>query len=498
MTDPAVVDALGVDLRSAGYSVDGVAAFLPDDVNAALGRGVWWPALALTRGVDAAVAPLATIIRLFILGSEEPDELVAQSFPSLTAQALIGAGVLERVSGGLLRASLDIRPHGDDQREYLVISDQDAAMRSGPVAHDHVLGIGGASVSLARAIIREPVGRALDLGTGCGIQALHLDGHCAEIVATDTNDRALRLAAATARINGMSWDLRAGSLFEPVEGERFDLIVSNPPFVVGAGDRDYIYRDSGMAGDALCESLIRGIPDHLNPGGTAQLLANWVIGEGVDWRDRVRGWLDGTGLDAWVVQREAADPIDYISLWLSDAGERPEDSARRGADWLAFFEQAGISAIGMGVITLRAPDEPGRRAPDVVIEEITGAGEEVTGFEAQAFLARRTYLRTTSDDQLMRRRLTTAPVFLEDQSLPGSEGWQRVSATVRRPGGPGAVLGVDEVSRALLAGCRGEVPLGVLIDLLAGHHGVDADALAQAALPVVREAIGRGILYEAE
>ena len=60
------------------------------------------------------------------------------------------------------------------------------------------------------------------------------------------------------------------------------------------------------------------------------------------------------------------------------------------------------------------------------------------------------------------------------------------------------MLGVDEVSRALLAGCRGEVPLGVLIDLLAGHHGVDADALAQAALPVVREAIGRGILYEAE
>lgn len=64
--------------------------------------------------------------------------------------------------------------------------------------------------------------------------------------------------------------------------------------------------------------------------------------------------------------------------------------------------------------------------------------------------------------------------------------------------GPGAVIGVDEVSRALFAGCRGEVPLGVLIDLLAAHHGVDGDALAEAALPVVREAIGRGILYEAD
>jgi hypothetical protein len=60
------------------------------------------------------------------------------------------------------------------------------------------------------------------------------------------------------------------------------------------------------------------------------------------------------------------------------------------------------------------------------------------------------------------------------------------------------VIGVDDVMRALLAGCRGEVPLGMLIDLLAAHHGVDANALAEAALPEVRDAIARGILYQAQ
>ena len=94
--------------------------------------------------------------------------------------------------------------------------------------------------------------------------------------------------------------------------------------------------------------------------------------------------------------------------------------------------------------------------------------------------------------------MSTAPIFLEEQSLPGPDGWQVIGAAVRRPGGPGAVIGVDEVSRALFAGCRGEVPLGTLIELLASFHGVDADALATAALPVVREAIGRGILYQAQ
>ncbi|WP_439032552.1 DUF7782 domain-containing protein [Gordonia terrae] len=497
LTDDSVVDSLGNDLRAAGYTTDGVTGLLGEDVHGALTRGVWWPALAATANVSGESAALATLVRLFLLGSDEPADSVAAAFPDAGVGVLIAHGVLARADDSRLRAKLDIRPHGDDTRDYLVVADQDAAMRSGPVARDHVLGIGGASMSLARAVIREPVGRALDIGTGCGIQALHLDAHCGQIVATDTNPRALALARATARLNGMSWDLRPGSMFEPVAGERFDLIVSNPPFVVGTGSQDYIYRDSGVVGDGLCEQLVRGLPDHLNPGGTAQILANWVIRDGEEWQERVRSWLDGTGLDAWVVQREAADPISYVSLWLSDAGEDEHSAARRGSEWLEWFDEQGIVAIGMGSITARAPEAGEEREPDVVIEEITGAGEEVTGHEAQAFLARRRYLRVTSDEQLLGKRLSVAPVMLEEHSLPGDDGWQQVSAAVRRPGGPGAVLGVDEVSRALMAGCRGQVPLGALLELLAGFHEVDADALAEAALPVVREAIGRGILYEA-
>ncbi|WP_280833629.1 class I SAM-dependent methyltransferase [Mycolicibacterium frederiksbergense] len=496
--DAGVVDAIGADLRSAGYITDGVADLLGVDANAALGRGVWWPALRATHAVPAERRRLATLVRLFLLGTAEPAALVEAAFPSTSLQALVAAGVLER-TGDTVRAVLDIRPHSDGTRDFLVVSDQDAALRAGPLRHDHVLGIGGASVSLARAVTRNPVGRALDLGTGCGIQALHLATHCDEIVATDTNERALALAAVTARLNGMSWDLRCGSLFEPVAGERFDLIVSNPPFVVGSGARDYIYRDSGVAGDALCQSLIEQVGDHLRPGGTAHIMANWIVREGTDgpdWRHRVRGWLAGTGLHAWVVQRELADPVSYVSLWLADAGETPERTAQRGGEWLDWFAEQDITGIGMGMISLRAPrsGEP----PEQILEEITGADELVTGVEVEAFFARRAYLRDTSDDELLAARLSTSPVILEQQSLPGPEGWQQVGAAVRRPGGPGAIIGVDEVLTALLAGCRGEVPLGTLIELLATYHGVDAGALAQAALPEVREAIGRGILYQAE
>ncbi len=480
-----VVDALGADLRAAGYTVDGVAELLGADAHAALGRGVWWPAL---RACDAAGGPLATLVRLFLLGADESPQRVAEAFPTAGLAALTAEGVLVD-TGETVRAILDIRPYSD----FLVVSDQDAAVRAGPLHRDHVLGIGGASVSLARAVVRTPARRALDLGTGCGVQALHLDGHCDQIVATDTNERALALAAATARLNGMSWELRHGSLFEPVAGERFDLIVSNPPFVVGAGDMDYIYRDSGVAGDGLCRSIIEQVADHLNPGGTAHIMANWIV-RGDDWSARVRDWLAGTGLHAWVVQRELADPVSYVALWLADAGEATEQAARRGGAWLDWFAEQGITGIGMGLISLRVP-AAGER-PEQTCEEILD--EPVTGSEVDAFFARRAFLRRTTDEALLATRLSTAPVLLEEQFLPGEHGWQQIGAAVRRPGGPAAVIGVDEVLRALLAGCRGEVPLGALIDLLAAHHGVDAAALAEAALPEIRAAISRGILYQAE
>src|SRR5664279_1436632 len=159
------------------------------------------------------------------------------------------------------------------------------------------------------------------------------------------------LAAATARLNGQTWDPRRGSLYDPVPHERFDLIVSNPPFIVGEGEQRFAYRDSGIAGDGLCQALVGGVREHLNPGGTAQLLANWIVREDSDWRARVGDWVAGTGCEAWVVQREIADPAEYVGLWLKGSGE-----ADRGADssavaeltsrWLDYFDRERISGIG--------------------------------------------------------------------------------------------------------------------------------------------------------
>lgn len=489
-----MLDRLGADLRAAGYTADGVPELLGSSAHRALGRGELAPALRATR--DAS--PLATLTRLFLLGTTEDEVVVAAALRSTGIADALEQGVLER-SGSAVRAALDIRPYAADADEFLLVSDLDSDTRPGPVRRDHVLGIGAASITLARAVIREPVEHALDVGTGSGIQALHLAGHAATVVATDVNPRALALAAATARVNGQQWDLRAGSMYEPVADEDFDLIVCNPPFVISSGELRYSYRDSGLAGDGICRALVAGMRDRLRPGGTGQLLANWIVREDTDWRERVGSWVSGTGCDAWVVQRELADPAEYVGLWLSDAGEDGKASGSdRGAatrlaeDWLDYLQAERVQGIGMGLITLRRNDSD---EPSVTLDEITGQGEDVTGHEAAGFLRRRAWVEQLSDAALLQTRLTLSPqVILEQRSLAGHEGWTTVLRMIRRQGGPGAVLQLDEWGQALLAGCTGAVPLQLLVELLAAAHGLATDALAAAVLPSVRVAIIRGLL----
>ena len=256
LSDADAIDRLGADLRAAGYDADGVPELLGVSAHRALGRGEFAPALRATRDRS----PLATLTRLFLLGTTEDERTVGRALPGLGVADAIEQGVLEPRDGAI-RAALDVRPYSADAQEFLLVSDLDSDTRPGPVRRDHVLGIGAASVTLARAVIRDPVDRALDVGTGSGIQALHLAGHAGQVVATDVNPRALALAAATARLNGQQWDLRAGSMYDPVAGEDFDLIVCNPPFVIGDGEMRYSYRDSGLAGDGICQALIEGVAE---------------------------------------------------------------------------------------------------------------------------------------------------------------------------------------------------------------------------------------------
>lgn len=134
-------------------------------------------------------------------------------------------------------------------------------------------------VERALALRTAAAGRVADLGTGCGAVALALASERPrwQVVATDACADALAIARANAAGLGLGRvELRQGDWYQPLRGERFDLLVSNPPYVAQddpaletASLRHEPPRALTPGVDALecLRTLVRGAPRHLAPGG---------------------------------------------------------------------------------------------------------------------------------------------------------------------------------------------------------------------------------------
>jgi hypothetical protein len=483
-TTLALRDALG----ATGYTYDAVAALLGPTGHAALSRNETTPGLRVTGGGS----PLETLTRLWPLQAAVTVEEAERALPGLL-DPLCRSGILER-SVGQVRARIDVRPYADDSHDWWVVSDLTPGLDGAGVrvSADHVLGISPASTSLAQLTVRHPVGRALDLGTGCGVQSLHLSTHARHVVATDVNERALAMTRLNARLNDAVLDVRAGSFFEPVRGERFDLIVTNPPFVISpaTGER-LVYRDSGLPGDRVVEDIIRTAPRHLTDDGWCQVLANWAITRDAPWDERVASWLDGSGCDAWVVQREVADPAQYVELWLKDAGlHGSAEYAERYETWLSWFDDNQVVGVGFGWLNLhRAPEgrEPVRRLEEWPFEVEQPLGPEVEAWGARVGLAGQ------DDRTLLASRLTTrVDVRQETLGAPGAEDPETI--VLRQQRGLRRARQVDTVEAALVGACDGDLTVGQILSALAEILELDEAGTTDAALPMVRELLAEGFL----
>ncbi|MCM3656375.1 class I SAM-dependent methyltransferase [Agromyces mediolanus] len=463
---------------------------------------------------------LVALVRLFVLGAPVEPAALELALPTLGLDGARALGLLGDPSSGSVRALVDLRPYsfadaaGDG--EWWVASDLgelalvgDAG--TGPaLAEDHVLGIGGATTTLSGLLLQRPARTALDLGTGSGVQALHAARFSARVVATDVSVRALAFARFAAELNGVAGiEFRLGSLYEPVAGERFDRIVSNPPFVITPRRPEvpsYEYRDGGLVGDALVEGVIRGAAEHLAPGGVAQLLANWEYritsdpeaGEGIaDGLERVAAWLDGTGLEYWIVERERQDPSEYAETWIRDGGTRPgtAEFEQLHAAWLEDFAERGVESVGFGYVLLRRP--AGDAAPGLARAERLhgplGAESGGLGAHLERALAAMDVLAPLDDEALRGIRLEVAPDVTEERHhWPGAE--QPTVILLRQGGGFGRVVDAGTALAAFVGAADGELPAGVMSDAIAQLLDADAAELWAELAPTLRELVAGGLL----
>jgi hypothetical protein len=474
-------------LESSEFTVDAVRGLLGEVADAALMRNETTPALQRTahdRG------PLATLTRLFLLQTLVPAAAAEAALPGLVDR-LVGAEMLDR-SVGEVAARLDVRPYAAGDSDLWVISDLTPGLDGRPqrVPPDHVLGISPASTSLAQLTLRHPVGASLDLGTGCGVQALHLAGHSARVVATDVNPRALAISRFNSALNqvGDRVEVRDGSFFDAVRAERFDLIATNPPFVISpATGPQLVYRDSGLPGDQVVEDLVRAAPQHLTEDGWCQVLANWVVVRGRPWDERLASWLT-PDVDALVVQRELADPAVYVELWLKDSGHHPATGGdvagyrRRYDTWLSWLEEQGVEAVGFGWVNLRNGGSGRHDLWDWPYDVEQPIAPAIAGW-ADAVMA-----EAGADARLRLRE----DVRQETVGPAGGEDPERI--VLRQQRGFRRARAVDTVAAALVGACDGELPVGPLLDAVAQLLDRDPEETRAAYLPLVRELVDEGFL----
>lgn len=449
---------------------------------------------------DVAGYKVAVLTALFMLGEPVGAAALETALPRTGVAGALAIGLVvptQSASGEQLYApAVDLRPHEAEDAHgsvrWWVASDLGELVTGQALAPDHVLGIGRAGLTLAALTPRKPVETALDLGVGCGIQTLYLLRHVRQVVATDISTRALEFTAfnvALAGVDSARVQLRQGNLLEPVAGQRFDLIVSNPPFVITppsvrqAGLPLMEYRD---AGGPILPALVRGLEDHLNPDGVAVMLGNWEHREGTSWRTSVNQWI-GKSLDAWIIQREVQDPVEYAAMWLRDGGLTPERSGvafeNALAAWQEDFDSRQVSGVGMGYLVFHAPgsvgdasaapgaasegqaspEEPASAAPGAaatstpgavvepwrVLEEVPTSGQGALGEHVAQVIAAHEALRGLDDAQVAALKLRTASGLSKEEALTPTP--VPTAPVIRQAEGFGRVIAVGMPEVALLS-----------------------------------------------
>ena len=517
---PEQAASLRADLSESGWGVGAVATLLGEAADAALRREIRLPALrsvraALAAGTDSS--PVAVLTALFMLGEPVLATALDVALPRTGAAGAAVIGLVgETDEAGYVRARVDLRPHEavDDAGEirWWVASDLGELVTGRALAPDHVLGIGGAGLTLAGLTPRTRVRSALDLGCGCGIQTLYLLRHAEHVVATDISERALAFTAFNAALAGVCvtggpdvgsgdgagrLELLQGSLLEPVAGRRFDLIASNPPFVLTppavreAGLPLMEYRD---AGGPVLPVLVAGLGEHLEPGAAAVMLGNWEHRGADSWREAVATWIP-EGLDGWVIEREVQDPVEYATMWLRDGGLTPERDAE-GFDaalgaWIDDFEVRGVQGVGFGYLIVHRPLRP--RDPWRLLEEVTTSGQGVLGHHVADVLESRERLASLDDDAVADLRPVLAPDVTEERHLiPGAA--EPTVILLRQGGGLGRTIRASTAMAALAGVADGELSVGQIASAVVALTGEDAIGLRAEMVEATRHLITMGFL----
>ena len=479
--------ALRGALLKSGFTATAVRALIGGEAGRVMDR------VAAVRRTGGGL-PLHELVRLFVIGMALSEEAAVAALAPAKVAGLIEAGLLRRTSEGLVAVARL------EEFEGLFLFADFPPPWDVQFAPDYVMsGASSSTRTLAFSTVRRLVESALDLCTGAGTHALLAARHAKRVLATDANPRAVNFARLNARLNGVeNVRFAVGSFFEPVGDEQFDLIVSNPPFIVSPRS-EFIFQNAGLGGDAASQLVLRESAAHLRVGGFAVTLLNWVHADDEDWEAPLRAWAQGTGADLWVMRSKTEEPLSYAAETLRQSEDlRGPEYETLLDQWLAWYREHGIRRITIGAAFFRkrAGGENWVRFIESPDRGLNGSAST----QVQRIFANEDFLRALpNENALLSRRLIPHPDHALDQHLtPASDGWAVQALTISATHGFGFAAKLDAHALAFLTRCDGQRTVGELIADIAADAEIDFSEAVPTGLRIAQGMLRNGMLVPAE
>ena len=295
---------------------------------------------------------LGDLIRLFLLRAVRPRERVDSLLGEPVSEALLRLGVL-RDEDGVVSSAVDLFCSGG----MVFATDHRYQLRAGDrLDEEPVMYIGMDSHGLVQTAPRQACGALLDLCCGSGVQGLVASRYAERVVAVDLNPRAVRFARFNAQLNGVqNYEVRQGSLYEPVAGERFGVVLANPPFVPSP-EMGLAFRDGGTRGEVLLREIVRGAAAHLTAEGRLCIVTDLVDVDA--YPAKLTAWWGEAPMEALILTTADRDEMLFsVPHCHAPFGQALEDYNAELDRWVGNFRSAALGAVNFGYLLVWRQDQ---------------------------------------------------------------------------------------------------------------------------------------------
>jgi carbamoyltransferase len=298
---------------------------------------------------------------------------------------------------------------------------------------DYVMPPGRDSVGLERVAPRVPRRATLDLCCGAGAQALAAAAYSDRVTGVDLNPRALRFARFNAVVNRITTaTFFQGDLYEPLGTERFDAILSNPPFVPWpADDAALLFRGGGARGEDVLIRILAGAIERLEPHGALTIVAD--LADAATLPARIAQW-QGVPRRTLLVLQQPYPLIEYAETHAA----HHDDAARQKAQTvrlLRHFAAVDIATLDLGYIV-----QDGAPGPTLTVRTAAAHGTSLSADVADWFASQHRLDAGNVEDALLQLAPELRLVEVGERDASGSR-----TAYYAAPG-PASLLDSSELS----------------------------------------------------